>query len=71
MRSKVESSSKTTKSKLSEKKQINKFVANLPRVAVAKNSSMVSKNSSYSDKRYESTKVDDKDPSSKSCDFYV
>ena len=38
-------------------------VANTPRIGLkAKNSSMLSKNnSSYSDKRYESTKVDEKD----------
>lgn len=38
-------------------------VANTPRVGLqAKNSSLISKNnSSYSDKRYESTKVDEKD----------
>lgn len=41
-------------------------VANSPRIGLkAKNSSIISKNnSSYSDKRYESTKVDDKEPSS-------
>ena len=34
---------------------------NLGLVKKFKNSSIISKNSSYSDKRYESTKVDDKD----------
>lgn len=57
--------SKTTKHSemCSNKKLKSQFVANTPRVGVqAKNSSIISKNnSSYSDKRYESTKVDERD----------
>lgn len=52
----------TNSKKATSKKVKSKLVANTPRVGVqAKNSSLISKNSSYSDKRYESTKVDDKD----------
>lgn len=54
------SSSSKNNVPLTEKKYKTKFVANHPRVAT-KNTSLISKNSSFSDKRYESTKVDEKD----------
>jgi hypothetical protein len=57
------SNGKSNKESLPSNKVMSHTVANTPRVGVkAKNSSIISKNnSSYSDKRYENSKVEDKD----------
>jgi hypothetical protein len=57
------SNGKSNKESLPLNKVMSHTVANTPRVGVkAKNSSIISKNnSSYSDKRYENSKVEDKD----------
>ena len=57
------SNGKSNKESLPSNKVMSHNVANTPRVGVnAKNSSIISKNNnSYSDKRYENSKVEDKD----------